>query len=497
MAEYTLTITKDSLSSTHGLFDENNKENYGYGGTYGEHFGVKRSPIKQVKYIEGNGEVFSNENYDDKDRKLKNTCNLTLARLSIAVFEENFKQLSNEELKMFPSFQQNKGIYRSKGELVEYTKASFSEQEYKGYWFQAYTAFGNIPMAQECLKRWAPEGRFEIIYEYNKESVIDTEAMKASKDKGEERNKCMMKETSQLINAYNIILHGAPGTGKTYLAHQIAADLVSDGRTCEYEKLSEEEKDRIGFVQFHPGYDYSDFVEGLRPNIENGNMVFKRIDGTFKAFVGKARENHDLSQGDFKTLKKRKYVFIIDEINRGNISQIFGELFFTIDPGYRGEKGGVLTQYANMHEDPNEKFYIPENVYIIGTMNDIDRSVDSFDFAMRRRFRFIEVTANEHADMLNALPKKYDVEKIRNKMQSLNKAIEKTEGLGRHYQIGPAYFLKLKDIEDDKPFDVLWDDYLEPLLQDYVQGFDNAEGTMKGFKEAYDSEVKQDNGSGS
>ena len=199
---------------------------------------------------------------------------------------------------------------------------------------------------------------------------------------------------------------------------------------------------------------------------------------------------HMKSDGDteLKTDTQReranKYVFIIDEINRGNISQVFGELFFSIDPGYRGEKGGVITQYANMQK-PVKKFYIPKNVYIIGTMNDIDRSVDSFDFAMRRRFRFIEVTADEHADMLDALQDKYDVEEIKSKMASLNKAIEETEGLSRHYQIGPAYFLNLKDIEGDNPLDVLWNDYLEPLLQDYVQGFDGAEKTMERFETAY------------
>ena len=177
---------------------------------------------------------------------------------------------------------------------------------------------------------------------------------------------------------------------------------------------------------------------------------------------------------------------------RGNISQIFGELFFSIDPGYRGEEGSVSTQYTNMHDDLDEKFYIPENVYIIGTMNDIDRSVDSFDFAMRRRFRFIEVEANEHVGMLDSLQDRYDVSDIKNRMVSLNKEIEKTDGLRRHYQIGPAYFLKLKEIEEDKPFDILWNDYLEPLLQDYVQGFDEVGEIIKKFKTAYDK-INTDN----
>lgn len=97
----------------------------------------------------------------------------------------------------------------------------------------------------------------------------------------------------------------------------------------------------------------------------------------------------------------KKYIFIIDEINRGEISKIFGELFFAIDPGYRGKAGEISTQYSNLHFNSDEKFYIPENVYIIGTMNDIDRSVDSFDFAMRRRFRFVELKADEHLEAIN------------------------------------------------------------------------------------------------
>ena len=102
---------------------------------------------------------------------------------------------------------------------------------------------------------------------------------------------------------------------------------------------------------------------------------------------------------------KNKYIFIIDEINRGEISKIFGELFFSIDPGYRGERGLVKTQYQNLITDESdpfyEGFYVPENVYLIGTMNDIDRSVESMDFAMRRRFAWIEVKADENTEMLD------------------------------------------------------------------------------------------------
>lgn len=143
--------------------------------------------------------------------------------------------------------------------------------------------------------------------------------------------------------------------------------------------------------------------------------------------------------------KLKKYIFIIDEINRGEISKIFGELFFSIDPGYRGSAGAVATQYENLHENRSDKFYVPENIYIIGTMNDIDRSVDSFDFAMRRRFRFIEIKADTRVEMLDLLEKNVKLTAME-KMAALNKAIAETEGLNENYQIGASYFLKLQHI---------------------------------------------------
>ncbi len=182
-----------------------------------------------------------------------------------------------------------------------------------------------------------------------------------------------------------------------------------------------------------------------------------------------------------KKKELKKYIFIIDEINRGEISKIFGELFYAIDPGYRGKGGEVFTQYSNLHSDPNEKFYIPENVYIIGTMNDIDRSVDSFDFAMRRRFRFAELRADEHLEMLASLGNAdLEAEAIR-RMTALNMEIASTEDLNENYQIGAAYFLKLKTLD----FDRLWTDYLRPLLQEYIQGMYDEEGIMNRFARAY------------
>ncbi|EGV00959.1 putative 5-methylcytosine-specific restriction enzyme B [Streptococcus oralis SK313] len=183
----------------------------------------------------------------------------------------------------------------------------------------------------------------------------------------------------------------------------------------------------------------------------------------------------------------KKFVFIIDEINRGEISKIFGELFFSIDPEYRGERGSVSTQYANLHET-DEKFYIPENVYIIGTMNDIDRSVDTFDFAMRRRFRFVEVTAESQ---LYILDKKLDghEEEAKKRLRNLNAAIKNVQELNSHYHIGPSYFLKLEEVDFD--YELLWSDYLKPLLEDYLRGSYEEAETLDTLKKAFDLTNKE------
>ena len=178
----------------------------------------------------------------------------------------------------------------------------------------------------------------------------------------------------------------------------------------------------------------------------------------------------------------KNFVFIIDEINRGEIPKIFGELFFSIDPGYRGKDGEVSTQYANLHET-NEKFYIPENVYIIGTMNDIDRSVDTFDFAMRRRFRFVEITAESQLGMLDE-PLGYGAEEAKMRLRNLNAAIEKVEELNSHYHVGPSYFLKLQEADFD--YELLWSDYIKPLLEDYLRGSYDEVETLETLKKAFD-----------
>lgn len=278
----------------------------------------------------------------------------------------------------------------------------------------------------------------------------------------------------------NIILHGAPGTGKTFTAQQIASQMIFNKG---YENLTEVEETQIKFVQFHPSYDYTDFVEGLRPKKEAGQkeIGFERKNGVFKEFCEKAI----LAKNEAESLQNEKkeapkFVFIIDEINRGDISKIFGELFFSIEPSYRGENGKVLTQYQNLMEEDDvfkDGFYIPENVYIIGTMNDIDRSVESMDFAMRRRFVFYEITAKDSA---KAMGIDYD----KSPMKRLNDAIEKE--FGRDYQIGGAYFKKYKDrLNDKEVLKELWKHSLKGLIREYLRGRKNVETELIEFENIF------------
>ena len=293
--------------------------------------------------------------------------------------------------------------------------------------------------------------------------------------------KKMEELIEQLKSAKNLIFTGAPGTGKTFLAEEIA------------EKMGAEHK----LVQFHPSYDYTDFVEGLRPVEKNGSLGFERKDGAFKEFCKDAIESNN---------SEKPFVFIIDEINRGEVSKIFGELFYAIDSGYRGRKDkAVQTQYQNLIKDGDtfkDGFYVPENVYIIGTMNDIDRSVESIDFAFRRRFTWKEITAEDSMAILDkddawksygSKPSSGTVEDLKNRLRNLNEEISRTDGLNSSYHIGASYLLKYAMYEEygeSEALAKLWDNHLKCVLFEYLRGRPQIEDALESLKSSFMNKVE-------
>ena len=593
--KFEMTITADSVTSTDERFTMGNLS-----------LGDNYKPLNA--YLQkSDGEVIK-RTYSKGERR---NSNQTMPRIACQVFEKQIASLSVEGRESFPVCKYNPsseticGIYTSVEEFRQHRKTieylTYSYDNGRQFVLYCWNVFSTIIFVQECLKRFGEPGDKMILTYRKKDEQEEQEATAeaaAQEELVQQFKGYQNPFSSMLIESKNLIFRGAPGTGKSYLAKEIAADIISNGYYEKFTQLSEEQRKQVEFVQFHPSYDYSNFVEGLRPKVnDDGTMGFELQDGIFKKFIARARKNYEDSQkseeaierevsvqesmtdffsgielgvdtfktingneftitsvdeshinisipgnatvnklalnvdeirrmlesdvkftkikditaffgktfatqaysydfaiykaikskrassakGKTKQAELKKYIFIIDEINRGEISKIFGELFFAIDPGYRGRAGEISTQYANLHADPDEKFYIPENVYIIGTMNDIDRSVDSFDFAMRRRFRFVELRADERLEMLaNLEDEELEAEAIR-RMSALNREIAAVEDLNENYQIGASYFLKLKTLT----FDQLWTDYLHPLLQEYIQGMYDEEGIMNRLTKAY------------
>lgn len=272
-------------------------------------------------------------------------------------------------------------------------------------------------------------------------------------------NEIIENEFSQGIK--QIILTGAPGTGKTFSSKRYASIKT------------ENNNERVSFVQFHPSYDYVDFVEGIRPIEEDGQIKFVKMDGIFKAFSRKAA--HDL---------ENDYFFIIDEINRADLGKVFGELMFGLEESYRGPENKFNTQYQGLktygieNDIFEDGFFIPENLYIIGTMNDIDRSVESFDFAVRRRFRWIKIEANEVLhEVLSKIWRDNIPIGLIDRIISLNNIISgdlgSSLGLSTDYHLGPAYFAQIENISLDVYLEIVWNSRIEPLLKEYIRGRKN------------------------
>ena len=327
-------------------------------------------------------------------------------------------------------------------------------------------------------------------YDIDKEEVKGYE----SNDFNREEYVDMKEKIKDLIlkgEIYQIILTGAPGTGKTYMAKKIAEEISEELGS----QLSSNDDKNYKIVQFHPSYDYTDFVEGIRPIENNNEMVFKKFDGVFKAFCRKVATLNKENKNENKL-----YFFLIDEINRADLSKVLGELMLGLEKDKRGEP--IETQYSNIktyydpniNDDINEEdedrvfkngFFIPENIVIIGTMNDIDRSVESMDFALRRRFTWIEVEVDEKSltqafedksKFCEHIDDENDRKTIINQIVELNKII-KNKGaeynLNKHYFISQGYFTNIPNIEETKDVKGLlkwvWKYRIKSLIEEYVR----------------------------
>ena len=299
---YQLTITAEGITSTD---EEFSMEELGLGDYY--------RPL-EVYFQRADGRRITRKRKKAEQRN----SNMTLPRLACQVFEKQLQALSMEEKQNFPICQYKPthmmicGIYPSVEEFKRYRNT----YEYLVYHcnngekfvFYRWNIFSTLLFVQECLKRFGAPGDEFVLRYREKEGKEPT----ASQDEEENQGGSVPQGpgyqnpySSMLLESKNVIFRGAPGTGKSYLARSMAADIISNGETSAYDDLTPEQRKQVEFVQFHPSYDYSDFVEGLRPKVnEDGSMGFELQDGVFKKFIARARKNYEDSQKSKEVIQK-------------------------------------------------------------------------------------------------------------------------------------------------------------------------------------------------
>jgi len=282
------------------------------------------------------------------------------------------------------------------------------------------------------------------------------------------------------LESKNIILHGAPGTGKTYAVENGIKEKLQLEVGEEYEKY-------YTLQQFHPSFGYEEFIDGVKPaDLKDGQMEFKLVNGIFKEMCIKAAKELKSPTGIDK--KARKFYFVADEINRAELSRVFGEVLLCLEEDKRltyknGKWEGTKVKTLNsalwgdddavITVDGDKYFGVPENLYFIGTMNDIDRSVDSFDMALRRRFLWKHYQC-EYSVIAEYYAEKMDddntIDAYRIVCKNLNEHIIGKSGfdLGESFQLGHSYFLEPKKLNKAQ-INETWENHIKPLLREYLR----------------------------
>jgi hypothetical protein len=300
--KFELSVTAESVESTDERFT---MDNLSLGDNY--------KPL-DVYFKKANGEVVK-RSYSKGERR---NSNQTMPRIAFQVFEKQISAMSVEDKESFPICKYNPnsdmicGIYPSVDEFKKHRNTieylTYGYDNGRQFVIYCWNVFSTIIFVQECLKRFGEPGD-QFILTYREKDEKETEAAETEAAAQEElvqqfkgyRNPF----SSMLIASKNLIFRGAPGTGKSYLAKEIATDIISNGYFDDYTLLTDEQKKQVEFVQFHPSYDYSDFVEGLRPKVnDDGTMGFELQDGIFKKFVARARKNYEDSQKSKETIEK-------------------------------------------------------------------------------------------------------------------------------------------------------------------------------------------------